>query len=201
MKTKEERIELLLKMQEHPEDYMEEQLQQLLNNEDCRQIYEMMRWSEEAFLLPDTGHTGTLRRSYFGTWHKVAAACIGFILLGGLVFAAYRIQSSRHESRQAEPPATMQKTTADDTQGVKPSSAAAEKTPTTVIFSDKSLPEILSAMATFYHVSVDFRTPEASHLRLFYKWQQGNSIENVVEDLNHFDRVSLRLEGNTLIVE
>ena len=201
MKTKEESIELLLIMQEHPENYTEEQLQQLLNNEDCRQIYEMMRWSEEAFLLPKANHTGGMQQSHFGAWHKVAATCIGFVLLAGVAFAAYRIQSSRHESRQATPSAAMQKTTADDTQGAYPSSAANEKTPATVVFSNKPLPEILSAMATFYHVSVDFRTPEARHLRLFYKWQQGNSIENVVEDLNHFDRVSLRLEDNTLIVE
>ena len=201
MKTKEERIELLLKMQEHPENYTEEQLQQLLNNEDCRQIYEMMRWSEEAFLLPEAGHTKTLRRSHFGAWHKVAAACISCVLLAGVAFAAYRIQSSRHESKQTTPSAAMQNTATDGAQRVHPSSAADKRTPATVIFSDKSLPEILSAIATFYHVSVDYRPPAAHHLRLFYKWQQGNSIENVVEDLNHFDRVSLRLEGNTLIVE
>ena len=109
MKTKEERIELLLKMQEHPENYTEEQLQQLLNNEDCRQIYEMMRWSEEAFLLPKANHTGGMQQSHFGAWHKVAAACIGFVLLAGVAFAAYRIQSSRHESRQAIPSAIRSK--------------------------------------------------------------------------------------------
>lgn len=201
MKTKEERIRLLLKMQEHPEDYTEEQLQELLNNEDCRQIYRMMRWSEEAFLLPEANHTGGMQQSHFGAWHKVAAACISFVLLAGVAFAAYRIQSSRHESRRAVPSVAMQKTNTDATQGVSPSSEADKRTPATVIFSDKSLPEILSAMATFYHVSVDFRTSEARHLRLFYKWQQRSSIENVVEDLNHFDRVSLRLESDTLIVE
>ena len=47
----------------------------------------------------------------------------------------------------------------------------------------------------------DIQSEEAHELRLYYKWEPKDSLESVVDDLNHFDRVSLAIEDDKLIVK
>ena len=48
MNKKKEKLERLLKMQEHPENYTEEEIRQLMADEECRQLYEQMVHAADA---------------------------------------------------------------------------------------------------------------------------------------------------------
>ena len=48
-----DKTERLLRMMEHPEHYSNEQLQELLSDEECRELYEAMRLSASAFEAED----------------------------------------------------------------------------------------------------------------------------------------------------
>ena len=48
-----DKTEKLLRMMEHPEKYSDEELQELLSDEECRQLYEAMRLSADAFEMAD----------------------------------------------------------------------------------------------------------------------------------------------------
>ena len=68
------------------------------------------------------------------------------------------------------------------------------------IFSNARLDELAGELATYYNKVADIRSAQAHELRLYYKWERKDSLENVINDLNHFDRVSITVEGDKLIV-
>ena len=52
-----------------------------------------------------------------------------------------------------------------------------------------------------YGVEVEYRSDDVRSLRLFYQWEPEYSLDKVVEMLNNFEAISIRHEGNQLIVE
>jgi hypothetical protein len=63
------------------------------------------------------------------------------------------------------------------------------------------LDEIITEMALYYNKVVDIQNGQAHELRLYYKWDRQDDIGSIVEDLNHFDHVTLTVEGDRLTVK
>ena len=82
-------IEELLKMIERPQDYSDEELQQLMSDPDMRAYYELMVKAEEGFTQRNSKRDKARR-----LW-KIAAMFIGIILLSGITFAAVHIMRSQ----------------------------------------------------------------------------------------------------------
>lgn len=70
-----------------------------------------------------------------------------------------------------------------------------------VIFEDAPLEDILKAISEYYGVDVNFKSQETAGIHLFYKFDSKQSIDEILEQLNTFDRIDISKEGNTLIVE
>lgn len=114
MMTEEQRIEWLQELQDHPEQLTEEQLQQILADDEMRQLVQQLGFAKRAFmhdaLKNDTtdvdaewevfaaNHVSELNalnegehkphfRMYLST-HKIAASFIGVLLASGIAFAA-----------------------------------------------------------------------------------------------------------------
>lgn len=90
-------IEDLLRMTERPQDYTDEELQQLMSDPDMRAYYELMVKAEEGFTQRNTKRDKARR-----LW-KIAAMFVGIILLSGLTFAAVHLmRSQKTEVRSQE---------------------------------------------------------------------------------------------------
>lgn len=211
-----EKIELLLKMMEQPHDYSDQEWEEILQDEECRQVYDMASESRGALVaqacnerLTDkdideewerlvsahSSHTISL-------WRKYAAAVIAGITLSGLAMAAvYMGTSHSSESPAASQPVkqdiqTPQTHLSADTLQID--SVTTNKANT---YDNIPLQTILTDMAASYHVQVEYHTDEAKDLRLYFNWSPEESVEEVIDRLNHFGQVSIRLVDNKLIVE
>ena len=93
METK-DKMERLLDMTEHPERYSEEEIQTLLEDDECREYYELMVKTDAAY----TGDTSDMeverlcRSSKLNTCpssrRKIAAIFIGILMISGIAYAA-----------------------------------------------------------------------------------------------------------------
>ncbi|MCI6161156.1 MAG: DUF4974 domain-containing protein [Prevotella sp.] len=206
----EEKMERLLKMAEHPELFSDSEMEQLMGDEECRQYYELTVMAEEGYLQrkdkdneqPALADSPVHKGSGWA-WHKTAAAVVGILMMAGIAFAAIRLTTARRNGV----PATEQTTakTIGSVQGKKaPGVKLGEKTQEPAIpcmFEDVELEKILAEMGKFYQMKVVFRNEESRKLRLFFKWEKNRNVEEVLEDLNHFDHVNISIEDRTLIVE
>ena len=182
-------IEDLLRMTERPQDYTDEELQQLMSDPDMRAYYELMVKAEEGFTQRNTKRDKARR-----LW-KIAAMFVGIILLSGLTFAAVHIMRSEKtevRSQETEAVATSQPSTLN---------SQLPESDTIRTFENAELQQILSELADHYHLEVDYRNEQARHVRLYTKWNTSAPLSQMVERLNSFEKVSIRQTQNQIIAE
>ena len=190
-------IEKLLKMTERPQDYSDEELQQLMSDPEMREYYELMVSAEEGFALRKEGKENHRDRSMIlPMFFRIAAVFIGVLLLSGIAYAAYRVVAGGGSGSPAQEvviPGSPQQT-------VK---VQKEQTATNTIrtFENAELQEILQALSDYYHVGVEYRNEASRHVRLYTKWDTTAPLQQIIELLNGFDKVSVRLSDNQIIAE
>ena len=135
MMTEEKRIEWLLELQEHPEQLTDEQLQQILADDEMRQLVQQLGFAKRAFkhdaLKNDTpdvegewekfaaSHSEELEildegeykprlRAYLAP-RKIAASFIGVLLASGIAFAAIQVVRNISTPKPQQP--TTEQTT------------------------------------------------------------------------------------------
>ena len=138
--------------------------------------------------------------TWFQSLYKVAAVMTGVLLISGITFAAI------HTVRQGQKPETTQ--TADST-AVAGTPTIAHRTPLPTdtlrtepkTFDNVALGDILPEIARHYGLTVTFRTEATKTLRLFFTWNPQEPIEKIISELNQFERLSVKRDGENIIVE
>ena len=205
-------IEQLLKMTERPQVYTDEELQKLMSDPEMREYYELMVSAEAGFTLRKEKNHGS--RDSAGQNHgpvpmilpmilslgnrfmRIAAMFIVVLMLSGIAFAAYRLvvgiddKSPIQEVRTANP--TQQAGTLQQAQ----TNPASIRT-----FENAELQQILKELSDYYHVSVEYHNEQSRHIRLYTKWDTAAPLQQIIELLNGFEKVSVRLIDNQIIAE
>ena len=210
------KTDLLLQMMQHPEEYTADEWQDILADDECRELYTLMSKTQSAIDAARAEEDIT-EEMIEAEWQrfssekievksekypflKIAAMFVGILMLSGIAYAAIHIIS---HSTGVDEKATTQEV--QNLNSPKNDSAAVTLTvdsiPQTHIFENTPLDEMVSEIAHYYNKVADIQSEEAHELRLYYKWEPKDSLESVVDDLNHFDRVSLAIEGDKLIVK
>lgn len=191
---KEDKIEQMLRAMEHPEEFTDEELETLFQDQEVRDCYEAALKAEQAFAArrqqPEQ-QTKVVAMSP-RLWFRVAAAFIGLVMLSSIVYAIIIGTSAKTSPKEQ----VMNQPTKPLTEQVV--SLPAD---TTLIFENTELDSIVNRIAGHYHVDVDFRNVTASHLRLYTKWSPSEPLEQVVERLNAFEKVDIKIENHTLTIE
>ena len=186
MKTREEQIRMLL----HPERYTDEQLSQMLDDVNIPVPHAEEEWHR----------TRPAKERPLIRW---AAIIIGVLMLSGISYAA--VQMVRHTQEQAwnQGDRSLDSDGKAVDQGPVPliSPVTPDSIPQTRIFENAPLDEMITEIAQYYNKVADIESEKAHELRLYYKWEPKDALEDVVADLNHFDHVSLAIEDDKLIVK
>ena len=207
-------IEQLLKMTERPQDYTDEELQRLMSDPEMREYYELMVSVEAGFALRKEKNHGDRSRDSAGQNHgpvpmilpmilslgnrfmRIAAMFIVVLMLSGIAFAAYRLMAGGND-----------KTPIQEVQTANPTQQAgalqqAQTNPASIrTFENAELQQILKELSDYYHVSVEYRNEQSRHIRLYTKWDTAAPLQQIIELLNGFEKVSVRLIDNQIIAE
>ena len=208
--TQEEKMKRLLDAQDHPETFTEEELQAMLKEDDLRESAELMARLKQAYIGKETEDIDVdaewqrfasqkpKHRSW--GWMQIAAAFIGLLMLSGIAYAAIHLVGSSR-SQQAETAAATTAVVPTLPSAADSKLSVADSIPQTRIFENAPLDEMITEIAQYYNKVADIESEKAHELRLYYKWEPKDALEDVVADLNHFDHVSLAIEDDKLIVK
>ena len=148
---KNEKIQMLLDMQEHPENYSEQELKTMLKDPEVRELMEAQRFAGQhiADSKPRRG------------WMKVAAVFLGVLFVSGITFAAIHIvrmvNSQKSQTVQTEQPMTAKASTTIPTDTVKTDTIA----PKIIRYDEATLQKILTDMGEYYRLRVELRNEDA----------------------------------------
>ena len=208
---RDEKIKMLLDMQDHPEQYSDEALEQMLNDAEVQELMEATAQLKRAIINDEftiseqdvevewkefASKHFARQKQRFG-WIKIAASVIGILFVTGLTFAA--IHMIRHNTGIQEPlpkeqSVRQQAVLADNDQGE--TTVLAEP----VVFNNVSLDSIAKDIAAWHHIDVDLQNEQASQLRFHFVWRPNDSLQDVIEKLNMFEHVDMAIEDGKLIV-
>jgi hypothetical protein len=146
----------------------------------------------------------TLRSSFF-TFHsslsKIAAVFIGFILISVLSIAAIHLLRGGSKPDNQTTVAVKDSVQKEKTVEAQPVAKDSTKTAVQKRFEDVELQVMLKEMAQYYNVKVDFQNAGACHLRMHFLWNQKDGVEEVANQLNQFNQVSIAFADNTITVK
>ena len=227
MMTEDKRIEWLLELQDHPEQLTDEQMQQILADDEMRQLVQQLgiakrafkhdelvddtpdvegEWekfaashSEELEILDEEEHKPRLRSSLFAP-RKIAASFIGVLLASGIAFAAIQIVRNINTAKP-QLPTTEQTADIEPVTSLPTDTVKADTIPVEpYIFNNVPLDSMLTAIAAAHGVQVEFENDATRELRFHFVWKREDSLSRVVEKLNTFEAVNIGMEDKTLVV-
>ena len=70
-----------------------------------------------------------------------------------------------------------------------------------VIYEDVDLESILNDVATFYQVEPVFKKAASKQIRLYFTWDKKQTIDDIIDTFNKFERIHITREDRILIVE
>ena len=208
------KTELLLQMMEQPQHYTAEEWQEILTDEECRELYALMSKTQSAIdaahaeqevtddmidaewqLLSDEKREV---RSEKYPFLKFAVMFVGVLMLSGIAFAAIHIASHYNapEEQDTEVVKTSQPSSSSP-QLAEPDTIAA---PQPKLYDNVPIGEIFEELSGYYNVKVVYQNEDAPRLRLFYQWKPEYTLEKVVEMLNNFEWIQIQTENDTLFI-
>ena len=212
---KNEKIQMLLDMQEHPENYSEQELKMMLKDPEMRELMEAAELLKQAMIWENsrksTVNVDAEWQRFAGQhiadskprrgWMKVATVFLGVLFVSGITFAAIHIvrmvNSQKSQTVQIEQPMTAKASTTIPADTVKTDTIA----PKIIRYDEATLQKILTDMGEYYRLRVELRNEDAKTLRLFFQWNQRQEASKVLEQLNTFERIHLVLNDSTIIAE
>ena len=70
-----------------------------------------------------------------------------------------------------------------------------------ITFDDSSLADIMTSISNNYNINVEFNNKELKAIRLHFKYNTSDSLEDVVKALNMFEKIKVRHNNEKLEVE
>ncbi|MBR5698421.1 MAG: DUF4974 domain-containing protein [Prevotella sp.] len=208
METINDNIRLLLEMLDNPDAYTEQEIQDIINrDEDTRETYRMMveakrssrqRQADKSIDVDAAWELFNQKlqpEQHGSSWMKIAASFIGVLLASGLAVAAIHIVR-QHQKQDA--PTTEIKENVTESVTTVPVDTLTKDTVTVqpVIYDNIPLEKMLPEIAAHYNAKVTFANDEARQLRFRFVWNPQQGIDQVVNDLNQFERLTVTLKEN-----
>jgi hypothetical protein len=210
MTNSEDNIRKLMEMLDNPDAYSEQEIRDIIGqDEETQETYRMMveikrssrRSQNDAPVDVDAAwkrfEQTHYQRRHSNAWMRVAAGFIGLLFVSGISFAAISAVKHHNERRQAEQQ-TRQETVITTNAAAVESEESANQL---VVFTNTKLEQMLTEIASYYDVTVEYKSADARDLRFYYEWNRKAGIESVIDDLNRFAKVNITLNNKKITVE
>ena len=207
------KTDLLLQMMEQPKRYTIEEWQEILADNECRELYTLMSKTQSAIdgahaneevtddmidaewqrLIREKQEVKIEKYSFL----KIAAMFVGILMLSGIAYAAIHFVSHNNAPKEQDELITKSQPSTSDSQISVTDTIAI---PQPKLYDNVPLGEIFEELSNHYNVKVVYKNEDAPRLRLFYQWKPEYTLERVVEMLNNFDWIQIQVENDTLFI-
>ena len=188
---KEEQIRMLL----NSEQYTEEQLDKMLEDSHIPTPNVDKEW--QRFKTKTQAKQSKQHKNKPMQW---AATLAILAALSGISYAAiYNFVLKDNKEK-----VTATTTVADEKENAVKSASVEEKTDTVRTaqnFNNVQLQDIMNQLNKDFGVKVVFNNENARKIRLYLSWEADDKLQDIVNRINHFEKVHLSLSDETITIE
>lgn len=169
-------------------------------------LKEEKQQKEEMSQNAETQQTAKL----FPLWSPMrkVAAVAAVLVVSGITFAAIHLVTRSHQPSDnsntelvASQKDSIQQVSAPQKSNIEEKTDSASLAQLPLVYENAELQNILTPIAGHFHLQVTYQNESARHIRLFLQLEKNMSLDDIIELMNHFEKVNIRHEGQTLIVE
>ena len=207
------KTDLLLQMMEQPKQYTAEEWQEILADDECRELYTLMSKTQSA-IDAARAHEEVTDDMIDAEWQrlsdekqeekrdkysflKIAAMFLGILMLSGIAYAAIQIVGHSNAPKEQDELITNSQ---PSTPGSQISATDTIAAPQPKLYDNVPLGDIFEELSGYYNVKVVYQNEDAPRLRLFYQWKPEYTLDRVVEMLNNFEWIQIQAENDTLFI-
>lgn len=146
----------------------------------------------------------------FPLWSPMrkVAAVAAVLVVSGITFAAIHLVTRSHQASDkhntelvASRKDSIQQVSAPQKSNIEEKTDSVSLAQLPLVYENAELQNILTPIAGHFHLQVTYQNESARHIRLFLQLEKNMSLDDIIELMNHFEKVNIRHEGQTLIVE
>lgn len=183
-----------------------EKLKDEMKLKEKKQLKEEKQQKEEMSQNAETQQTAKL----FPLWSPMrkVAAVAAVLVVSGITFAAIHLVTRSHQPSDknntelvSSRKDSIQQVSAPQKSNIEEKTDSASLAQLPLVYENAELQNILTPIAGHFHLQVTYQNESARHIRLFLQLEKNMSLDDIIELMNHFEKVNIRHEGQTLIVE
>ena len=183
-----------------------EKLKDEMKRKEKKQLKEEKQQKEEMSQNAETQQTAKL----FPLWSPMrkVAAVAAVLVVSGITFAAIHLVTRSHQASDkhntelvSSRKDSIQQVSAPQKSNIEEKTDSASLAQLPLVYENAELQNILTPIAGHFHLQVTYQNESARHIRLFLQLEKNMSLDDIIELMNHFEKVNIRHEGQTLIVE
>ena len=146
----------------------------------------------------------------FPLWSPMrkVAAVAAVLVVSGITFAAIHLVTRSHQPSDknntelvSSRKDSIQQVSAPQKSNIEEKTDSASLAQLPLVYENAELQNILTPIAEHFHLQVTYQNESARHIRLFLQLEKNMSLDDIIELMNHFEKVNIHHEGQTLIVE
>lgn len=210
-----DKIDRLLEAIEYPERYTSTEIENLLQDPEIKEAFNLLDKTKSSFHPIDTpdidaewekfrnNHDDSKASQRFWLTRFIPRNAAASIIIGIASFTAVAaiVGIGINRFNNTEPAIEVN---ANSGMAIsQPDSAKSveddkTKLPETVVFDNETLDTIIDRIAGYYDYTVIFNNSASKSLRLYFRWNQALTIEEVVERLNNFEQIKITINGKNI---
>ena len=139
---------------------------------------------------------------------RKVAAVAAVLVVSGITFAAIHLVTRSHQASDKNKTElvafrkdSIQQVSAPQKSNIEEKTDSASLAQLPLVYENAELQNILTPIAEHFNLQVTYQNESARHIRLFLQLEKNMSLDDIIELMNHFEKVNIRHEGQTLIVE
>ena len=146
----------------------------------------------------------------FPLWSPMrkVAAVAAVLVVSGITFAAIHLVTRSHQASDKNKTElvssrkdSIQQVSAPQKSNIEEKTDSASLAQFPLVYENAELQNILTPIAEHFHLQITYQNESARHIRLFLQLEKNMSLDDIIKLMNHFEKVNIRHDGQTLIVE
>ena len=216
-----DKTERLLDAMNNLEKYSSAEIEEMLRDAEIKEVFDLLdktKSSLQPISTPDIDvewekfkdnnyykrKSAVLRLSTFFSRKVVASVTIAIISITAVAaiigISVSSLNKKENVTSEKEVAATKEIITYRE-DSIKTPSDSPIQSFETVIFDNEPLEVIMKQIGDFYGYKTEFNRENTRSLRLYFRWNQASTIQEIVESLNNFEQLHLTIEGNTIKID
>ena len=216
-----DKIDRFLDAIEYPERYTQSEIDAMFQDPEIKEVFDLLdktksslqtlhtpdieaewRRFEENHPTSKVTHrfwlAGIMSRNIAAT---IAIAIFSFTAVAAIVSIGINKLSQRQEVFGLADVKTEYAEVIARPDSVKSVEAVKDKIPEIIVFDNEPLKTIAGKIAGHYGCNVEFNNEASKSLRLYFRWDQANTVEEVIERLNNFEQIHIEIKDKTIKID